>query len=174
MKLPSIQAMSLCASKLLAIFLMGIAFAGVSQASAAQIADDDVLALLSLNLGGRDVAVAAWSNMNPSEKQTLRDQAARIAVMARGAELDGFAASPDVARALQWGRASFLADAWEKKVSSETDLSDSAARAFYEVNRQWYVGEGETPMSFEQSKARVRQDMVRAAIMEKLEVLNFE
>jgi len=144
----------------------------MSQAPAVPIDDEDVIALLSLYLGGRDVATAAWAKMNPHEKQTLRDQAVRIAIMARGAELTGFSSSPDVARMLQWGIISFLADAWERKMLSETDLSESAVRSFYEANRQWYKDDEGAPIPFEKCIARVREDMVRAVIMEKLNELN--
>ena len=134
--------------------------------------DDDVIALLGLSIGGRDVAVAAWSNMNLSEKQTLRDHAARIALMAQGAERDGLLSDPDVARALRWGMSSFLADAWEKKVASETDLSEEAARSFHANNRQWYMDSGDRPLPFERCANRVREDMIRSAIMERLKKLN--
>jgi len=145
--------------------------AGLFLVQRGPIADDDVIALLGLSLGGRDVAVATWSNMNPFEKQTLRDQAARIAAMARGAERDGLPSHPDVARSLRWGISSFLAEAWEKKISSETDLSESAARSFYEANRQMYMDEG---LSFEQRLPRIREDLIRSAIRERLEKLNSE
>jgi len=104
--------------------------------------DEDLITLLSLNLGGRDVAVAAWSNMSLSEKRSLRDQAVRIAVMAQGAELEGLSLSPDVMRTLRWGAYSFLADAWEKKIAFETDLSEATLRSFYEANRQRYMDSG--------------------------------
>jgi len=133
--------------------------------------DDDVITLLSLDLGGRDVAVAAWANMNQFEKQTLRDQAVRIAAMARAAERDGLPSHSDVARALRWGISSFLADAWEKKIASETDLSENAARSFYEANRKMYMDEG---LSFEQCRLRVREDMIRSVTLERLEKLNTE
>jgi len=133
--------------------------------------DDDVITLLSLNLGGHDVAVAAWSNMNPFEKQTLRDQAVRIATLAQAAERYGLPSSPNVARTLRWGAYSFLAAAWEEKISSETDLSESAARSFYEANLQMYVDEG---LSFEKCLPRVKEDMIRTAILERLEKLNLD
>jgi hypothetical protein len=111
----------------------------VGIAGAAQwIDDEDAVALLSLGLGGRDMAAVAWSAMNPSEKQALRDQAALIDSMAQAAEREGLLASPDVERAVRWGKNAFLADAWEKKVTTETDLSDEAVRAFYETNLQRY------------------------------------
>jgi len=157
---------------LAAFFLMGAAQASaLPKAPISPVVDDDVIALLSLNLGGRDVAVAAWANMNPFEKQTLRDQAVRIAAMAQAAERDGLPSHPDVARALRWGISSFLADAWERKVVSETDLSEDAARSFYEANRQVYVNEG---LSFEKCRPRVKEDMIRSAILERLEKLGTE
>ena len=114
--------------------------AAVGTAGAAQrIDDEDAIALLSLGLGGRDVAAVAWLAMNPSEKQILRDQAARIDSMAQAAEQEGLLASPDVERAVRWGKNAFLADVWEKKVTAEADLSDEAARAFYEANLQRYT-----------------------------------
>ncbi|MCL2010785.1 MAG: hypothetical protein FWG71_09635 [Synergistaceae bacterium] len=141
------------------------------QAPAVSVSDDDALALLSLNLGGRDVAVATWSIMNPSEKQTLRDQAVRIVTMAQGAELDGLSSSPDVARALRWGTSSFLADAWEKKIVSETDLSESAMRSFHEANRQWYMDSGSIryrksvyPASQRNVASRVKNELQKAPL----------
>jgi len=128
--------------------------------------DEDLITLLSLNLGGNDVAVAAWSNMNLSEKQSLRDQAARIAVMARGAERDGLYSSPDVARTLRWATYSFLADAWEKKISSEMDLSESAVRSFYEANRQRYT----EPGAVSYSKAVYSISQKNAALRAKAEL----
>jgi hypothetical protein len=117
--------------------------ATASQARATTVVeDDDLIALLSLNLGGRDLAVAALMNMSLAEKQILRNQAVRIVTMARGAELEGLLSSPDMERALRWGKYSLLADAWEKKISSETDLSENAARSFYEANRQRYTDSG--------------------------------
>jgi len=136
------------------------------------VSDDDLISLLSLSLGGRDMAVVVWSNMNLSEKQTLRDQAARIAVMAQSAERDGLLSHPDIAGALRWGVSSFLADAWEKKIVSEMDLSEDAIRSFYEANRQWYMDEEGTPIPFEKSKPRVREDMIRAAILQRMGKLN--
>ncbi|MDR1378640.1 MAG: peptidyl-prolyl cis-trans isomerase [Synergistaceae bacterium] len=104
--------------------------------------DEDVMAFLALGLGGKDVAFAAWSNMNPSEKQTLRDQAALVASMAQAAERDGFLASPDVELAVRWGTRSLLAEVWEKKVTDEIDCSETALYAFYEANRQRYFDSG--------------------------------
>jgi hypothetical protein len=104
-----------------------------------RIDDEDAVTLLSLGLGGQDVAAAAWSAMNASEKQALRDQAALIESMAQAAEQEGLLASPDVERAVRWGRNAYLADAWEKKTAAEADLSDSAARVFYEANLQRYL-----------------------------------
>ena len=37
------------------------------------VGEEDLITLLSFNLGGRDIAVAAWSNMSLSERQKLRD-----------------------------------------------------------------------------------------------------
>jgi hypothetical protein len=110
--------------------------------AAQQCDDEDAVTLLGLSLGGQDLAVAAWSAMNPSEKQVLRDQAALIDSMARAAEQEGLLASPDVGRALRWGKNAFLADAWEKKTRAEVDLSDAAARVFYETNLQRYTDSG--------------------------------
>ena len=164
MKLPSIRTKLPCTRNrtaigfagilLTALFLMGASFPASASSIGAPftgvplapvtpvVEEDDLITLLGLSLGGRDVAMVAWANMNPSEKQTLRDQAVRIATMAQGAERDGLSSSPDVARALWWGTSYFLADAWEKKISSETDLSEDAARSFYEANRQRYMGSG--------------------------------
>ena len=116
-------------------------FCGAAGA-APQIADEDLLALLSLSLGGRDLAAVAWANMNLSEKQTLRDQAARIASMAEAAERDGLPASDDVRLALKWGTQTLLADAWKKKVEADADLSEEALRAFYRDNLPRYFDEG--------------------------------
>lgn len=134
--------------------------------------DDDLISLLSLSLGGRDVAVAVWSNMNLFERQALRDQAVRIATMAQNAERDGILSCPDVARTLRWGTASFLADAWEGKILSELDLTEYAARSFYEANQQWYTDEGGAPIPFENVRVRVRDDMIRFAILQRIERLN--
>ncbi|MDR1620950.1 MAG: peptidyl-prolyl cis-trans isomerase [Synergistaceae bacterium] len=106
------------------------------------IEDEDAVTLLNLSLGGQDLAVTAWAAMNPSEKQALRDQAALIDSMARAAEREGFLASPDVERAVRWGKNAFLADAWEKKTRGEIDISDAAVRAFYEANLQRYAESG--------------------------------
>jgi len=109
--------------------------------------------------------------MSLSEKQKLRDQATRIAVMARGAEREGLALSSDVERALQWGISSFLADAWEKKISSEIDLSENAARAFYEANRQRYMDVGAVryrkvvyPASQKEAALRVKDQIQKAPL----------
>jgi len=135
------------------------------------VGEEDLITLLSFSLGGRDVAVAAWSNMSLSEKQKLRDQAIRIAVMARGAEREGLALSLDVERALQWGISSFLADAWEKKISSEIDLSENAARTFYEANRQRYMDAGAVryrkvvyPASQKEVALRVKDQLQKAPL----------
>ena len=133
---------------------------------------DDILSLLSLSLGGRDVAVAAWASMNPFERQKLRDQAMWIARLAQNAEHDGILSCPYVARTLRWGASVFLADAWENQILSEMDLSDEAVRSFYEANSQWYVNEEGTPISFEESQVRVRDDMIRAAILQRMERLS--
>jgi hypothetical protein len=167
-------ALGFAGALLTALLLTGFYPAGASPSGVSHVPalsavdDDDLITLLSLNLGGRDVAVAAWSNMNPFEKQTLRDQAVRIAIMAQAAERDGLSSSPDVARTLRWGAYSFLASAWEKKISSETDLSENAVRSFYEANRQMYKDE------FEKCASRVKEDMIRLAILERLERPNSE
>ena len=186
MKFPSTRTRLRCIRSKAALGFSGVLLAALLLMTASQawgafrapgmvaVDDDDVIALLGLGLGGRDVAVVAWSNMNLSEKQILRDQAVRIAIMAQGAELDGILESPDVMRALRWGVSSFLADAWEKKIASETDLSESAASSFYEAHRQWYVDSEDRRLPFEKCSTRVREDMIRAAIMERLEKLNAE
>jgi hypothetical protein len=144
----------------------------VGIAEAAQwIDDEDAIALLSLGLGGRDVASVAWSAMNPSEKQALRDQAALIDSMAQAAERDGLLASPDVERAVRWGKNAFLADAWEKKVTAEVDLSDEAARAFYDANLQRYTDPGAVryreavyPSRQKNTAARVKKRLGKASL----------
>lgn len=50
---------------------IGVIFCGAALA-APQVSDEDLMALLALSLGGRDVAAVAWANMNLSEKQTDR------------------------------------------------------------------------------------------------------
>jgi hypothetical protein len=109
--------------------------------------------------------------MSLSEKQALRDQAVRIDAMARAAEREGLPASHDVARALRWGTASFLADIWEKKVAFEADLSEEAARAFYEANRQRYVSSGAVryrrvmyPASQKAAASRVKAQLKKAPL----------
>ena len=174
MELPSKRMKSLCIRSRAALGFLSVLLTVLlaSQAMGVPIMDDDdMIAFLSLSLGGRDVAVAAWSNMNPSEKQTLRDQAARIAKMSEGAELDGLLLSPDVERTLRWGISSFLADAWEKKIASETDLSVAAARSFYEANRQWYIDEGAVryrkavyPASQKNVASRVKAQLQKAPL----------
>jgi hypothetical protein len=126
------------------LFFVFAAFAvsaGIALA-AQRIDDEDALTLLNLNLGGRDLAMTAWSAMNPSEKQALRDQAALMDSMARAAEQEGLLASPDVERAVRWGKNAFLADVWEKKTRAEVDLSDTAVRAFYDANLRRYIDSG--------------------------------
>ena len=164
---PLVSASPAGASSLLELFVPAAA-----KASAMPVADDDLITLLSLSLGGRDVAIAAWSSMNLHERQALRDQAARITIMAQSAERDGLLSDPEITRALRWGLSSFLADAWEKKIASEIDFSEEAVRAFYETHRQWYTNENGTPVPFEKSEPRVREDMVRAAILQRMEKLN--
>lgn len=195
--MPSIRMKSLCVRNrvlfgfigvlLTTFFLMSALFASAPSVAASYsslasvglqgpqtpiVDDDDLISILSLNLGGRDVAVAVWLNMNLFERQALRDQAVRIATMAQNAERDGILSCPDVARTLRWGTASFLADAWEGKILSELDLTEDAARAFYEANRQWYTDDGGTPIPFENVRVRVREDMIRAAILQRIERLN--
>ena len=131
------------------------------------VSDEDLLALLALNLGGRDVAAVAWETMNLSEKQALRDQAVRIASMARAAEHDGLLDSPDVALPLKWGTNVLLASAWEKKILAEADLSEEALRAFYEANRARYFENPERkegPIAFEKCKDRIKEDLLQTAI----------
>lgn len=140
-------------------------------AGAPVVEDEDIITLLTMSLGGRDIAIAAWAKMSLAERQILRDQAGRIALMAQGAERAGLAYAPDVARALQWGISSFLADAWERKIISETDLSEDAMRAFYEAHQQWYVDSEGRQISFQESIPRVRADMIQAAIVERLKEL---
>jgi len=167
------------------LFLVGAFFVGSPSVAASHfnllapqvlavpiVDDDDLIALLSLSLGGRDVAVVAWSGMNLFERQALRDQAIRITTMAQSAERDGILSCPDVARTLRWGTASFLAEAWEGRILSELNLTEEAARSFYEANRQWYMDERGAPIPFEQIRARVRDDMIRAAVLERMEKLS--
>ncbi|MDR1977537.1 MAG: peptidylprolyl isomerase [Synergistaceae bacterium] len=130
---------------LVLVFAAGLGASSVSDKialAAPRIDDEDLITLLSLGLGGRDLAAAAWETMNPSEKQALRDQASLITSMAQAAEQDGLLASPDVELSIRWGRNTFLADAWEKKTVAEIDLSDTAVRAFYEDNLQRYADSG--------------------------------
>ena len=116
-------------------------FAGAACAAPA-IADDDAIALLSQSLGGWDIAGVAWANMNPSEKQSIRDQAAQIALMAEAARRDGIDAKSAVSKAIQWGTDALLAEEWRKQVVATTDLSPGAVRAFYEANSARYRDEG--------------------------------
>ena len=174
-----------CTRKLSAFFLMSALFIALAALAAqtlsaaqglpvAVVDEDDLITLLSLNLEGRDVAVAAWSNMSPFEKQQLRDQAVHIATMAHAAERDGLASSPEMERVLRWETYFFLAKAWEKKISSETDLSEDAVRSFYEANRLRYMDSENKPLSFEQCTSRVRDDIIRLAVMERIEKLKSE
>lgn len=157
-------------------FLTALVFAGAvlfcrPVQAASQIADEDLVALLGLSLGGRDIAAVSWSNMSPSEKQAFRDQAERIAGMARRAERDGINASPDVALAVKWGTDSLLADAWEKKVVAETDLSDDAVRSFYEANIGGYLQpeavryrQATYPLSQKEVALRVKKQLQTASL----------
>ena len=147
MRFPLIPKKSLCIPNNFQIafrFVTALVFAGAVMfccpvQAAQQIVDEDLIALLALSLGGRDLAAVSWSNMSPSEKQTFRDQAERIAIMARRAEREGISTSPDVALAVKWGTDSLLAEAWEKKIIAETDLSDDAVRSFYQANIGKYL-----------------------------------
>ena len=110
----------------LVLFLAALFWAeccGSGVAAAAQISDNDLIALLSLSLGGRDLASAAWANMNSFERQTLHDEALQIASMAEAAKREGILASSDVELAVRWGTDALLAEAWGKKIESELDPS---------------------------------------------------
>jgi hypothetical protein len=127
------------------LFVVGplpIGVAGETFEAGLHVGDEDAITFLALGLGGRDLALAAWSNMNLSEKQTLRDQAALVASMAQAAERDGFLASSDVELAVRWGTRSLLAELWEEKVIGEVDRSEAALRSFYDANLQRYFDEG--------------------------------
>jgi hypothetical protein len=139
--------------------------------AAQRIDDEDALTLLNLSLGGRDLATTAWSAMNPSEKQALRDQAALIGSMAQAAEQEGLLASPDVERAVRWGKNAFLAEVWEKKTRAEVDLSDETVRAFYEANLQRYTDAGAVryrrvvyPAGQKDAAAKVKRRLRKASL----------
>lgn len=128
----------LCAGVIAAGFAF---FIGAAHA-APIVTDDDAIALLSQTLGGWDLAGIAWANMNPSEKQSVRDQAAQIASMAEAARRDGIDSRPQISLTLKWGTGTLLAEEWRKQVVASTDLSESTVRAFYEANSVRYLDEG--------------------------------
>jgi hypothetical protein len=162
------------ASCLLAVLLVALSSTtcrASDPASSAGVDEDDVIALLSLSLGGQDVASVAWSKMSPSEKQTLRDQAQQIALMAQAAEWSGVLASPDVALAVRWGVNTLLAAVWEEKVISETDLSEKTLRSFYEANHQRYLDSGAVryqqavyPLTQKDVALRVKSQLKQASL----------
>jgi hypothetical protein len=121
------------AALFLVSFVSPLAGGVVPETAAEEVDDEDLLTLLSLSLGGRDLAVAAWINMTPFDKRILRDRALRLSRAAEIARRDS-ALAAGVERALKWGTASLLADAWEKKTKIEIDLSETALRAFYDAN----------------------------------------
>jgi hypothetical protein len=95
--------------------------------------EEDLLTLLSLSLGGRDLAVAAWVNMTPFDRQLLRGRAFRLSRAAEAARQDSVLTAA-TERALKWGTVSLLTDAWEKKTLAEIDLSEAKLRAFYDAD----------------------------------------
>lgn len=124
------------------IVVAGIAFLIGAAWAAPIVTDDDAIALLSQALGGWDLAGIAWANMNPSEKQSIRDQAVQIASMAEAARRDGIDTRPQVALTLKWGAGTLLAEEWKKQVVASTDLSEKTVRIFYEANSVRYLDEG--------------------------------
>jgi hypothetical protein len=103
-----------------------------------RITDDDLITLLSLSLGGRDVASAAWESMDGGERMKLLEEAVRITQMAAAARRQGLADRPDVAGAIRWGTNSLLADALEREISAAIKVSDFELRRFYENNISRY------------------------------------
>lgn len=95
-----------------------------------------------MSLGGWDLASVAWAGMNPSEKQSVRDQAAQIASMAEAGKRDGIDADLKVELALKWGTNNLLAEAWKDKIVATTDLSEQAVRDFYAANIARYRSTG--------------------------------
>lgn len=104
----------------------------------AAVTDEDVITLLSLELGGKDIAGIAWENMNPFEMQSARDRAALIASMADAARRCGIDGAPEVERAVRWGTNVLLAEEWKKKTVASIDFSEEAVDAFYRANIDRY------------------------------------
>lgn len=108
-----------------------------------KVSGDEILYLLSLELGGNDaLAALRLKEMTEEERADFLERVSTALLFSRGAVLKGLHIDPKIAAQLRWNQVNLLANAYIASLEPRLTFGDNELKAAYEKNRQKYVRKG--------------------------------
>lgn len=133
---------------------------------------DDVMRLITSTAGGNEMlAMLMLSQATVQERLDLVNQMSDAIIFAEAAKHEGLDTRKDVAFQIKWHTIQILVQAYMDKISATWDMSDKAARAYYDSHKEEFV---EAPAAKARQIMTDKENAAMDAMMELYRGKSFE